>query len=85
MLEILDLVTKAALFKEIARLVAKRPMTIILVTHDPLEATALCLAVLVLKDGPVEEAGMLTDLLRTPRSEMLTAFRVQLSSAVFFP
>jgi ABC-type Fe3+/spermidine/putrescine transport system ATPase subunit len=81
----LDLVTKAALFKEIARLVAERSMTIVLVTHDPLEATALCSAVLVLKDGQVEEAGMLNDLLRTPRSEMLTAFRAQLSSAVFQP
>ena len=46
---------------------------------------ALCSAVLVLKDGQVEEAEMLNDLLRTPRSEMLTAFRAQLSSAVLHP
>lgn len=73
------------MFKEIARLVAERPMTIVLVTHDPLEATALCSAVLVLKDGQVEEAGMLNVLLRTPRSEILTAFRAQLSRVVFHP
>ena len=81
----LDLVTKAALFKEIARLVIERQMTIVLVTHDPLEATALCSAVLVLKDGQVEEAGTLNDLLGTSRSETLTAFRVHLSRAVFHP
>ena len=81
----LDLVTKATLFKEIARLVAERHITIVLVTHDPLEATALCSAVLALKDGQIEEAGMLNDLLRAPQSEMLTAFRAQLYRAEFNP
>jgi ABC-type Fe3+/spermidine/putrescine transport system ATPase subunit len=81
----LDLVTKAALFKEIARLVAERHMTIVLVTHDPLEATALCSAALALKDGQIEEAGVLKDLLRAPRSEMLTAFRAQLYRVEFTP
>jgi ABC-type Fe3+/spermidine/putrescine transport system ATPase subunit len=76
----LDLITKAALLKEIAGLVAARHITIVLVTHDPLEATVLCSSVLVLKDGQVEEAGMLNDLLRTTQSEMLIAFRAQLSS-----
>jgi ABC-type Fe3+/spermidine/putrescine transport system ATPase subunit len=81
----LDLITKAALLKEIAGLVAARHITIVLVTHDPLEATVLCSSVLVLKGGQVEEAGMLNDLLRTSQSEMLSAFRAQLSSAVFDP
>ena len=76
----LDLITKTALLNGIADLATERHMTIILVTHDPLEATALCSAVLVLKDGRIEEAGMLDVLLRAPQSQMLKLFRSHLSS-----
>ena len=79
----LDLITKATLFTEIVGLVSKRRMTIVLVTHDPLEGTALCSAVLVLKDGQIEEAGLLRDLLRAPRSELLCVFRTQLLRGCF--
>lgn len=74
----LDLVTKTTLLTEIASLAAERNTTIVLVAHDPLEATALCRSVLVLKDGRVEEAGALNDLLRAPQSELLTVFRSHL-------
>lgn len=74
----LDLVTKAALLKEISALAANRKLTIILVTHDPVEATALCRSALVLENGCVQEDGVLEDLLRTPRSETLRVFRSHL-------
>jgi ABC-type Fe3+/spermidine/putrescine transport system ATPase subunit len=79
----LDLVNKAALCKEMTSLVAERHITLIVVTHDPLEAIVLCSSALVLKDGRIEEAGPLDDLLRTPHSEMLKVFRTSLSRAVF--
>ncbi len=78
----LDLVTKTALLNEIANLTVEQHVTIVLVTHDPLEATTLCSAVLVLKDGRIEEAGMLDTLLRAPQSQMLKLFCSHLSSAL---
>jgi ABC-type Fe3+/spermidine/putrescine transport system ATPase subunit len=79
----LDLVNKAALFKEITSLAAERHITLIVVTHDPLEAIVLCSSALVLKDGRIEEAGPLDDLLRAPHSETLKVFRTSLSRAMF--
>ena len=70
----LDLVTKAELLKEISALAAARKLTVVLVTHDPIEATTLCRSALVLGKGCVEETGALEDLLRAPRSDMLRVF-----------
>jgi ABC-type Fe3+/spermidine/putrescine transport system ATPase subunit len=74
----LDLVTKAELLQEIAALATERKLTILLVTHDPVEAATLCRSVLVLGNGRVEEAGTLEDLLCAPQSETLKAFREHL-------
>lgn len=74
----LDLVTKAVLLKEISVLAANRKLTIILVTHDPVEATALCRSALILESGRVQEGGVLEDLLRVPQSETLRVFRSHL-------
>lgn len=74
----LDLVTKAALLKEISTLAAERHLTIVLVTHDPIEATTLCRSALVLENGRIQEGGVLEDLLRTPQSETLRVFRSHL-------
>lgn len=74
----LDLVTKAALLKEISTLAAERHLTIVLVTHDPIEATTLCRSALVLENGRIQEGGVLEDLLRTPQSETLKVFRSHL-------
>ena len=71
----LDLVTRARLLREIAALADERGLTLLLVTHDPLEATALCRRAVVLEEGRVVEAGTLGDLLRSPKSEMLQTFR----------
>jgi ABC-type Fe3+/spermidine/putrescine transport system ATPase subunit len=74
----LDLITKTALLKEISGLATNQRFTLILVTHDPFEVTALCRSVLVLENGHVEEAGTLENILHTPRSLMLRVFRSHL-------
>ncbi len=71
----LDLITKTKLLEEIAALVAERRVTLLLVTHDPLEATTLCRSAIVLNNGRIEESGVLADLLRTSHSQMLKIFR----------
>jgi len=70
----LDLVTKTRLLVEIQVLAKEREFTIVLVTHDPLEATTLCLSAVVLDEGKVEATGLLDELLRSPKSELLKAF-----------
>ena len=74
----LDLVVKARLIDEVRRLAEERGFTVLLVSHDPLEATPLCAAAVVLGSGEVEESGLLAALLQAPRSELLRAFRDQL-------
>jgi ABC-type sulfate/molybdate transport systems ATPase subunit len=71
----LDLVLKSRLLAEVRALAALQDMTVILVTHDPLEAMSLCRAAVVLDQGEVVEAGPLTELLDAPRSELLRVFR----------
>jgi ABC-type Fe3+/spermidine/putrescine transport system ATPase subunit len=71
----LDLITKAKLLEEITALAAKRRVTLLLVTHDPLEATTLCRSAIVLNNGCIEETGILADLLHTSHSQMLKIFR----------
>lgn len=77
----LDLVTKMMLLNEISELAEKESFTILLVTHDPLEATVLCRSAVVLNQGRIEESGDLTDLLRAPRSEILKLFRAHLRAS----
>ncbi len=70
----LDLVTKTRLLSVIQALAKEQEFTIVLVTHDPLEATTMCLSAVVLEEGRVETTGPLDDLLRSPKSELLKAF-----------
>jgi len=74
----LDLTLKEKLFADIRRLTAECGSTLLLVTHDPLEARALCTHALVLEDGRVAEQGALAELLAAPRSLTLQAFARQL-------
>jgi ABC-type sulfate/molybdate transport systems ATPase subunit len=74
----LDLITKTKLLEEITTLAKGRKLTIVLVTHDPIEATTLCRSALVLSDGHIEESGPLAELLQAPRSELLSVFRSHL-------
>jgi cytochrome c peroxidase len=57
---------------------------LVLVSHDPIEATRLCHAAVLLNRGAIEEAGEFEELLREPRSEMITPERVDLGRALFF-
>ena len=70
----LDLITRNRLLAEIQALAKEQEFTIVLVTHDPLEATTLCLSAVVLDGGRVEATGPLDELLRSPKSELLEAF-----------
>lgn len=71
----LDLVTKITLLKEISLLAEKKQITLVLVSHDPIEATTLCRQAVVLNQGRIEESGSLMDLLREPKSQILRVFR----------
>ena len=66
----------------IAVLAMAQHVTVVLVTHDPYEATTLCRSVLLLENGHVEEAGTWKDLLGNPRSEMLWAFRAHMGRTI---
>jgi ABC-type Fe3+/spermidine/putrescine transport system ATPase subunit len=75
----LDLVLKHELFATVRAVIADRAL--VLVTHDPLEALALCETALVLESGRVVEQGPLSELLAQPRSQLLRLFHEQLSSS----
>lgn len=70
-----DVLAKSHLLGEIASLASEQNLTVILVSHDPLEATALCRSAIVLEEGHVQECGVLADLIRDSHSEMLRSFR----------
>src|SRR5262245_26750741 len=71
----LDLATKTALLGEIADLASAQRLTVILVTHDPLEAVGLCRFALILEGGRLVQSGELEEVLREPRSSLLEIFR----------
>ena len=70
----LDIALKARLYEEIRHLCEKFGLTLIVVSHDPMEATALCSQVAVLEDGAIREQGSLDKLLENPTSSTLRAF-----------
>jgi len=70
----LDLTLKAEIFAEIRRLAEDCDLTLLLVTHDPLEAIALASEAIVLEDGRCREQGPIEDLLANPASDTLRAF-----------
>jgi ABC-type Fe3+/spermidine/putrescine transport system ATPase subunit len=75
----LDLVLKSRLLPEVRELAALQDMTVILVTHDPLEAMSLCSSAVVLDQGSIVEAASLADLLDAPRSDLLRVFHDEFS------
>ena len=77
----LDSVTKNHLYAAIRRLCADFALTLIIVSHDPLEAAALCSHAAVLEQGRIAEIGALDALLRNPTSETLRSFVAQLPPA----
>ena len=77
----LDIATKTHLYAAIRRLCADFALTLIIVSHDPLEAAALCTHAAVLEQGRIAEIGDLEALLRNPASDTLRAFVAQLPAA----
>ncbi len=76
----LDFAIKARLYAEILHLCTTLELTMLVVSHDPLEASALCSQVAVLERGQIRETGPLEELLHAPASETLQAFVAQLPS-----
>ena len=76
----LDLLTKTHLLQELRSLALGRNITVVLVTHDPLEAFTLCRSAIVLEEGRLVEAGMFDSLLREPRSDLLRTFQAHVRS-----
>jgi ABC-type Fe3+/spermidine/putrescine transport system ATPase subunit len=72
----LDPVTKAQVAEVIAQ--AARGNTLVLVTHEPLDAVELCGKGVVLEEGCILEAGPWAELLRAPRSRLLGVFKERL-------
>ncbi len=70
-----SITTKARLLGEICSLAAQQNLTIVLVSHDPLEAAAICQTAVILEDGRVQEFGSLAELIRDSHSQMLKSFR----------
>lgn len=70
----LDIALKEELFDELRELSARFEVTLLLVTHDPAEAMALCSHALVLEQQRCCEQGPLTHLLAEARSRTLQAF-----------
>lgn len=71
----LDLVLKTKLITDIRRLAEEAGSTIVLVTHDVLEALALSSRVVVLDQGRVAQSGQWDEVLQNPQSEILRVFR----------
>lgn len=71
----LDLVTKRRLLEETASLSQKKGITLVLVTHDPLDARDLCSFAIVLEDGMIKDAGNLKKLLEASDTQILRLFR----------
>jgi len=74
----LDVIVKAQLFEEIKSLCANFGVTLLVVTHDPLEAAALCSEAVVIENGRLQEKGSLHSLLEDPSSAILKALVAQL-------
>ena len=83
----IDLPAKLRLQTELLHLAEQQRIALVLVTHDPLEAAALCADALILEAGRVTARGRWPDLLAAERREspMLAAFRAQLASVGRLP
>ena len=74
----LDLVTKHDLMEELVALADKQSITIVLVTHDPFEATFFAKQALILNNGKIEEFGLFKELLAQSQNPIMVKFRSQL-------
>jgi ABC-type Fe3+/spermidine/putrescine transport system ATPase subunit len=70
----LDLPLKQELMLELVQLTGQSKITMLLVSHDSIEAKGLCSQVLVLEDGDILERGTWNELMANPASKTLRAF-----------
>jgi ABC-type nitrate/sulfonate/bicarbonate transport system ATPase subunit len=75
----LDLILKEELFATVRT--AAADCALILVTHDPIEALALCTEAFVLEASHIAERGPLPDLIANPQSQLLRLFQQSLHRA----
>ena len=69
-----DLLMKKQLFQEILKLVNRFETTLVMVSHDPMEAMALCSYCAVLENGTLVEHDALESLMQSPKSKTLRTF-----------
>jgi ABC-type sugar transport system ATPase subunit len=71
----LDLTTKSELLTDIRSLAAEHQITLLLVTHDPVDVMTLCSSLLVMEAGLLKEFGPIAELMKIrPMSGFLDAF-----------
>lgn len=71
----LDLIAKESILEEIAALAHETGLTLILVTHDPWEVSALCRRAVVMEEGTLVEDLDLTQPTPAPASRTLRAMQ----------
>jgi ABC-type sulfate/molybdate transport systems ATPase subunit len=76
----LDLLLKQELFATVCEVA--NTCALVLVTHDPLEALALCRTALVLEAGSIVEHGPLGEMITHPASQLLRLFSQRLGQAL---
>ena len=71
----LDLTTKSGLLADIGFLAAQHRITLLLVTHDPIDVATLCSSLLVMDAGVIIENGAIKELMKlSSMSRFLDAF-----------
>lgn len=80
----LDPSVKAQLLVEVQTLVDEFDMALVLVTHDPIEALAICQQGLVIEDGRTKDSGEIRAMFAAPQSDFLNACVRQLRSVADF-
>ena len=71
----LDLTTKSELLTDIRSLAAEHQITLLLVTHDPVDVMTLCSSLLVMEAGLLKEYGPIDQLAKIrPMSGFLEVF-----------
>jgi len=79
----LDLITKQRLMNEISQLASDQNITIILVTHDPFEASFLAQDAIILEKGKIEESGDFTKILNHSSTPLMKRFRTHIRGTIF--
>ena len=70
-----DIPTKVQILNDIRELAAQQRLTIVLVSHDPREAVAVCQTAVILEEGHVQECGYLAELMRDSCSLTFKTYR----------